>query len=416
MRRVVVTGMGMISPLGVGVDFSWNNLIAGKSGIDNLKFEAPYLNSQVAGSVPLGSKSEGKWSKDDYRKVRGISPFIEYALAATDQAIEDSGLSDLTEEEKERFGVVVGSGIGGLQQIYENSALLASNNYRKVSPFFIPSALINLNAGQISIKYGLKGPNLSLTTACATGTHGIIDAYNLIRSDDADIMVAGASEDPINPIGILGFDRMRALSTKHNNNPTEASRPWDKDRDGFVIAEGAGILILEELEHAKKRGAKIYAEIIGYGLSGDASHITTPLIDGSGAGRAMECAINKAKINKFEVDYINAHGTSTPLGDKAEVMAVKKVLGDHAYKVSMSSTKSATGHLLGAAGAIEAIFSILAINNNIIPPTLNLHNPDEGCDIDLVPLVAKEKKVNVAVSNSFGFGGTNGSVVFSKFS
>ncbi|MDR0484599.1 MAG: beta-ketoacyl-[acyl-carrier-protein] synthase II [Alphaproteobacteria bacterium] len=456
MKRVVITGMGIVSPVGVGVDTAWNNIINSKSGIvKTSSFNVESLPSHVSGEIPLGSYAEGKWNPEEWvspKELRRIDKFIAYAIAASKQAMADANFGELTEEEKENFGVHLGAGIGGLQTIYENSLALGrdqvlldnipeealikeklpegsifldenkeknvyKNSYKKISPFFIPGALINLPSGHISIEYGLKGPNLSIVTACATGTHAIGDSYKLIRDGEAIAMVAGGAESSVNPIGVAGFAKMNALSTKFNNdNPAKASRPWDKDRDGFVIAEGAGVLILEEYEHAKARGAKIYAEIVGYGTSGDSHHITAPCADGNGAARCMERALKFSGVKKEDIGYINAHGTSTPLGDKAEVAAIKRVFGDHAYKLSVSSTKSATGHLLGATGAVEAIFSAKALQDGILPPTLNLDNPDEGCDLDFVPHKAKKKDIQYSLSNSFGFGGTNGTLVFKKYS
>lgn len=420
MKRVVVTGMGIVSPVGVGIETAWNNIINSKSGLVNTKgYDVSSLPSLVSGEVPEGSYSEGKWNSEEWvdtKELRRIDKFIVYAISAARQAMQDANFGELSEEDKEEFGVHLGSGIGGLQTIYENSVILGNNQYKKISPFFIPASLINLPSGHISIEYGLKGPNLSIVTACATGTHAIGDSYKMIRDGEVKMMIAGGTEASVNPIGIAGFARMNALSTKYNDNPTQASRPWDKGRDGFVIAEGSGVLVLEEYEHAKARGAKIYAEILGYGSSGDANHITSPCADGDGAARCMERALRFGGVKKEDIGYINAHGTSTPLGDKAEIQGIKKVFGEHAYKLSVSSTKSSTGHLLGASGAVEAIFSIKALQDGILPPTLNLENPDEGCDLDLVPLVAKKKDINYAMSNSFGFGGTNGTLIFKKYS
>ena len=422
MKRVVVTGMGIVSPVGVGVNTAWDNIINSKSGLGKTSgFDASSLPSHVSGEVPLGSYEEGKWNPEEWvdaKELRRIDKFIAYAISASRQAMQDANFGELTEAEKEEFGVHLGSGIGGLQTIYENSVLLGNDQYRKMSPFFIPAALINLPSGHVSIEYDLKGPNLSIVTACATGTHAIGDSYKMIRDGEALMMIAGGAEASVNPIGVAGFARMNALSTQYNDNPQAASRPWDKGRDGFVIAEGSGVLVLEEYEHAKARGAKIYAEIVGYGSSGDANHITAPCADGNGAARCMERALRFGGIKKEDIGYINAHGTSTPLGDKAEIQGIKKVFGEHAYNLSVSSTKSATGHLLGASGAIEAIFSIKALQTEILPPTLNLENRDEEVDpkIDLVPLVSKKKDIQYAMSNSFGFGGTNGTLIFKKYS
>lgn len=419
MRRVVITGMGVVSPVGVGVDYAWKNLIESKSGIVKINsFNTDVLPSKIAGEIPLGSVNDGLWNVEDWisaKEARRIDKFIAYALAAAKQAMVDSGLLEiLTEKQKEEFGVNIGAGIGGLQEIYTNSLLLGTDQYRKMSPFFIPAALINLASGMASIEYGLTGPNTSVVTACATGTHAIGDSYRLIKHGYANFMLAGGAESSVNPIGVAGFARMNALSTNFNDNPSAASRPWDKDRDGFVVAEGAGVVVLEEYEHAKKRGATIHGEVCGYGMSGDANHITSPCANGSGAARCMERAILEAKINPEEIGYINAHGTSTPLGDTAEVQAIKKVLGKHAYKCPVSSTKSATGHLLGAAGAFEAIMVLKALQTAIIPPTLNLDNPEEGCDLNFVPKTSQEHKINYAMSNSFGFGGTNGTLILKK--
>jgi 3-oxoacyl-[acyl-carrier-protein] synthase II len=416
MRRVVVTGMGIVSPLGVGVEHVWKRLLNAESGISGIQScDVSDLPCKIAGSVPLGDTASGKFNADDYvspKDQKKMDPFIIMAMGAAHEAVADSGWVAESDEDKERTGVMIGSGIGGLQGIYETSLLLAEKGPRRVSPFFIPSCLINLASGHVSIKYGFKGPNHSVVTACATGSHAIGDAARLIALDDADVMVAGGAESTICRIGIAGFAAARALSTGYNDNPTAGSRPWDKGRDGFVMGEGAGVVILEEYEHAKKRGAKIYAEVVGYGLSGDAHHITAPAENGDGGFRAMKAAFKRAQMNIEDIDYINAHGTSTPLGDEIELGAVKRLFGDHAYKITMSSTKSAIGHLLGAAGAVEAIFSILAIRDQVAPPTLNLEDPSDGCDIDLAPKQAKPRKIRAALSNSFGFGGTNASVIF----
>jgi 3-oxoacyl-[acyl-carrier-protein] synthase II len=415
MRRVVVTGMGMVTPLGDGVDTNWRRLLAAESGIRSIQaFDTSDLATRIAGEVPLGDKGNGHFNVDSYlapKDQRKLDRFIVFGLAAAQQAVEDSGWQPQDEEGLTRTGVMIGSGIGGLQTIYETSLVLKERGPRRVSPFFIPSALINLVSGQVSIKYGFKGPNHSVVTACATGAHALGDAARLIQFEDADVMVAGGAEAAICRIGIAGFNACKALSTDFNDTPTQASRPWDKKRDGFVMGEGAGCVVLEEYEHAKKRGAKIYAEIVGYGLSGDAYHITAPSEDGDGAMRAMKAALKRGKLNTDQIDYVNAHGTST-MADTIELGAVKRTFGEDVYKLSMSSTKSATGHLLGAAGAIEAIYSIKSMNDQIVPPTLNLDEPDEGCDIDLVPKQAKQRKVRYALSNSFGFGGTNASLIF----
>ncbi|OFX05109.1 MAG: beta-ketoacyl-[acyl-carrier-protein] synthase II [Alphaproteobacteria bacterium RIFCSPHIGHO2_12_FULL_66_14] len=415
MRRVVVTGMGMVTPLGDGVDTNWRRLLAAESGIRSIQaFDTSDLATRIAGEVPLGDKANGHFNVDTYvapKDQRKLDRFIVFGLAAAEQAVEDSGWKPQDGEGRNRTGVMIGSGIGGLQTIYETSLVLKERGPRRVSPFFIPSALINLVSGQVSIKYGFKGPNHSVVTACATGAHALGDAARLIQLEDADVMVAGGAEAAICRIGIAGFNACKALSTDFNDTPTRASRPWDKKRDGFVMGEGAGCVVLEEYEHAKKRGAKIYAEIVGYGLSGDAYHITAPSEDGDGAMRAMKAALKRGKINTDQIDYVNAHGTST-MADTIELGAVKRTFGEDVYKLSMSSTKSATGHLLGAAGAIEAIYAIKSMNDQVVPPTLNLEEPDEGCDIDLVPKQAKQRKVRYVLSNSFGFGGTNASLIF----
>ena len=416
MRRVVVTGMGLITPLGSGVKTNWERLIAGQSGVRSIQsFDVSDLPSRIAGQVPPGDTATGGFNANDYvspKDQRKMDRFIVYALAAAQQAVEHSGWKPEREEDRCRTGVMIGSGIGGLETIYEGSITLKDKGPRRMSPFFIPSALINLASGHVSIRYGFKGPNHAPVTACSTGAHALGDAARMIALEDADVMVAGGAEAAICRLGIAGFAAARALSTNFNDTPERASRPWDRDRDGFVMGEGAGVVVLEELEHAKKRGAPIYAELIGYGLSGDAYHITAPAEDGDGAFRAMESALKRARLNPEDIDYVNAHGTSTPLGDEIELGAIKRLFGPAAYKISMSSTKSAIGHLLGAAGSVEAIYSILAIRDQVVPPTLNLDNPSEGCDIDLVPKQAKQRKVHAALSNSFGFGGTNASLVF----
>jgi 3-oxoacyl-[acyl-carrier-protein] synthase II len=420
MRRVVVTGLGLLTPLGYGVDVTWARLIGGESGIGTIQAcDVSDLACRIAGEIPLGDGGNGDFNADDCippKEQRKMDLFIVYALAAAIQAVEDSGWMPQGEEDQNRTGVMIGSGIGGLPAIAEASITLKERGARRISPFFIPSALINLASGHVSIKYGFRGPNHSVVTACATGAHAIGDAARIIAIDDADVMVAGGTEAAVCRLGIAGFAAARALSTNFNDTPKKASRPWDRDRDGFVMGEGAGIVVLEELEHAKKRNATIYAEVTGYGLSGDAHHITAPAEDGNGGYRAMEMALKRAELNVEDIDYINAHGTSTPLGDEIELGAVKRLFGDHAYDLSMSSTKSAIGHLLGAAGAVEAAFSVLAVHNGVIPPTLNLENPSEGCDIDLVPLEAKERPLKNALSNSFGFGGTNASLIFTHYS
>ncbi len=417
-RRAVITGLGLVTPLGVGAEHVWRRLIAGESGIRAVQsFDVSDLSAKIAGQVPRGETASGLFNADDWvlpKDQRKMDEFIVYALAAAAQAVADSGWAPTDEGDRERTGVMIGSGIGGLPAINEGALAMSEKGPRRMSPFFIPACLINLASGHVSIRYGFKGPNHSVVTACSTGAHAIGDAARLILWDDADVMVAGGTEAAVCRLGIAGFAASRALSTSFNDTPAKASRPWDKDRDGFVMGEGAGVVVIEEREHALKRGAKIYAEVIGYGLTGDAYHITAPSPDGRGAFRAMQNAIKRAGLQPDQIDYINAHGTSTPLGDEIELGAVKRLFGDHAYKLSMSSTKSAIGHLLGAAGSVEAIFSILAMRDGVVPPTLNLDNPSEGCDIDLVPHRAKERPVRYALSNSFGFGGTNASLVFGR--
>ncbi len=419
MRRVVVTGIGMVSPLGGSAESSWSRLLAGESGAVNVtRCDVSDLASQIACEVPRGDGSGGTFNANDWmdpKDQRKADEFILFGMAAATQALADAQWAPSTDEDKHRTGVMVGSGIGGIGTIYETSVTLFEKGPRRVSPFFIPSAIINLASGWISIRHGLKGPNHSVVTACSTGAHAIGDASRLIMLGDADVMVAGGTESPINRISLAGFAACRALSTGFNNEPKRASRPYDKDRDGFVMGEGSGVVVLEELEHAKARGAKIYAEIVGYGMSGDAYHITSPAEDGDGAYRCMSAALKRAGLQASEIDYINAHGTSTPLGDEIELRAVERLLGNDTTKASMSSTKSATGHLLGAAGAIEAIFSILTIRDQIVPPTLNLDNPSVETAIDLVPHKAKARKVDAVLSNSFGFGGTNASLVFKRY-
>jgi 3-oxoacyl-[acyl-carrier-protein] synthase II len=416
MRRVVVTGIGLVTPLGVGTDNNWRRLLAGESGLRAIQsFDVSDLPAKIAGQVPRGSTESGLFNTDDWvppKDQKKMDLFIVYAIGAAVQAIEDSGWKPEDDESRERTGVMIGSGIGGLPGIAEMALTLHERGPRRVSPFFIPASLINLASGNVSIRYGFKGPNHAVVTACSTGAHALGDAARLIQIDDADVMVCGGAEAAICRLGMAGFAASRALSTNFNDEPSRASRPWDKDRDGFVMGEGAGIVVLEEYEHAKKRGAKIYGELIGYGMSGDAHHVTAPAEDGNGAFRSMRNALKRANLAPDQIDYINAHGTSTPLGDEIELGAVKRLFGDHAYKLSMSSTKSAIGHLLGAAGSVEAIFSILAMRDGMAPPTLNLDNPSEGCDIDLVPKHAKERKIRHVLSNSFGFGGTNASLIF----
>lgn len=419
MRRVVITGIGLVTPLGVGTSHVWDRLTAGQSGIRGIQsFDVSDLPAKIAGQVPSGSTEEGYFDADHYmapKDRRKVDNFILYGMSAAQQAVEDAGWLPEDEESRERTGVMIGSGIGGLQWIADSAVLLEEKGPRRISPFFIPAALINLASGQVSIRYGFKGPNHAVVTACSTGAHAIGDAARLIQLNDADVMVAGGAEAAVCRLGVAGFAAARALSTGFNDTPERASRPWDEARDGFVMGEGAGVVILEELEHAKKRGARIYAEVLGYGLSGDAHHITAPAEDGNGGYRSMRAALRSAQLSPEDVDYVNAHGTSTPLGDEIELGAVKSLFGDAAYKLSMSSTKSAIGHLLGAAGAVESIFCCLAIDQGVVPPTLNLDTPSPGCDIDLVPHEAKERKVNVALSNSFGFGGTNASLVLGSY-
>ena len=416
MRRVVVTGMGLVTPLGIGLERVWGRLLAGESGIRAIQsFDVSDLPSRVAAQVPRGDRDSGLFNADDWvppKDQRRMDQFIVYAMAAAVQAVEDAGWEPDSDEERERTGVMIGSGIGGLPGISDAAITLHERGPRRISPFFIPSSLINLASGNVSIRYGFKGPNHSVVTACSTGAHAIGDAARLIMLDDADVMVCGGTEAAICRLGLAGFASARALSTAFNDDPPRASRPWDQERDGFVMGEGAGILVLEEYEHAKNRGARIYAEVIGYGMSGDAFHLTAPAEDGNGAFRSMRNALKSAHLTPDKIDYINAHGTSTPLGDEIELGAVKRLFGEHSYKLSMSSTKSAIGHLLGAAGSVEAIFAILALRDGVVPPTLNLDNPSPSCDIDLVPKQARERKVTYVLSNSFGFGGTNASLIF----
>ncbi|RDD62438.1 beta-ketoacyl-ACP synthase II [Ferruginivarius sediminum] len=420
MRRVVVTGLGLVTPLGCGVPAVWDRLVAGQSGIRSIQsFDVSDLPAKVAGQVPRGETSEGNYNPDDFvapKDQRKLDEFIVYGLVAAQQAVEDSGWKPDDEEALERTGVMIGSGIGGLQTIYEGALTVHERGPRRLSPFFIPSSLINLVSGHVSIKYGFRGPNHSVVTACSTGAHAIGDASRLIGLGDADVMVAGGAEAAVCRVGIAGFSAARALSTGFNDTPERASRPWDKGRDGFVMGEGAGIVVLEELEHAKQRGAHIYGEVVGYGMSGDAYHITAPAEDGNGGYRAMRNALRSAGLDPEKIGYVNAHGTSTPKGDEIELGAVKQLFADHAYKLRMSSTKSAIGHLLGAAGAVEAIFSILALKHGIAPPTLNLDDPSPGCgDVNLVPYKAQEFEAEYALSNSFGFGGTNASLVVAAY-
>ena len=408
-RRVVVTGLGIISPVGIGIAAAWSNIIAGKSGISRItRFDASTFPTQIAGEVK--DFDVAKWLSP--KEARRFDAFIHFGLAAAIDALKDSGI-DLDQEQREQVGVCIGSGIGGLPLIEDTHNAMLAGGMRKISPFFVPGTIINLISGQLSIMYGLKGPNLAVVTACTTANHSIGEAGRLIEYGDADVMIAGGSESCVSRLGVGGFCAARALSGR-NDDPASASRPWDRDRDGFVLGEGAGILVLEEYDHAKARGAKIYCELAGYGMSADAHHITAPCEDGEGAVRCMANAMRNAGVNRDQVDYINAHGTSTPLGDIAETVAVRNCFGDHAKKLAVSSTKSMTGHLLGAAGGVEAVFTALAVRDQVAPPTINLFNPDPQCDLDYVPNTARQMKIDVAVSNSFGFGGTNGTLVFRK--
>ncbi len=417
-RRVVVTGIGAVTPLFATAEGTWAKLINGESGLGLITIFNPEESPcKIAGEVKCGTE-EGMFNLDSYvdiKEQKKMDRFIHFAMGAADQAIADSGWKAESEEQQYRTGVMIGSGIGGLPAIEKTAITMKERGIRKISPFFIPQSLINLASGQVSIKHGYMGPNHAIVTACATGTHAIGDSARMIEYGDVDVMIAGGAESAICEVGIGGFASLRALSTNFNDNPAAGSRPWDKNRDGFVMGEGAGIVVLEELEHAKKRGAKIYAEVMGYGMSGDAYHITAPESSGRGSTYAMKLALKHAGMNPEDIDYINAHGTSTPMGDEIEVNSVKKVFGDHSYKLSMSSTKSSIGHLLGAAGAVEAIFSIQAIRDNVAPPTLNLDEPSEGCDIDLVAKQAKQRKIDVVMSNSFGFGGTNACLILKRF-
>ncbi len=416
MRRVVVTGLGLVTPLGTGVSGNWERLIAGQSGLGLIdRFDVSDLPAKVAGLVPTDPTDPLHFNPDvvgSAKDRRRMDDFIVFGMAAAIEAVTDSGWIPQDAEDRERTGVMIGSGIGGLPNIGETEKILMAGGPRKVSPFFIPSSLINLVSGHVSIRFGFQGPNHAVVTACSTGAHAIGDAARIIKYGDADVMVAGGAEAAVCRLGMAGFAAARALSTDFNDDPTAASRPWDERRDGFVMGEGSGVVVLEEYEHAKARGAKIYGEVLGYGMSGDAYHITSPAEDGNGGFRAMRNAINDAKITPTDIDYINAHGTSTVMGDRIELGAVKRLFGDHAYHLAMSSTKSAIGHLLGAAGSVEAIYSLLAMNHGIVPPTLNLDSPSEGCDINLVAKVAQQRPVKYALSNSFGFGGTNASLVF----
>ncbi len=417
MRRVVVTGMGMLTPLGCGVEATWERILASKSGAGTItRFDADHLATNYACEIPLGDGTDGTYDPNAWmepKEQRKVDPFIRYGMCAADQAIADSGWVAQSDEDKERTGVMIGSGIGGLSAVADTAVLLKEKGPRRVSPFFIPSALINLASGQVSIKHGFKGPNHSVVTACSTGAHAIGDAARLIALDDADVMIAGGCEAPISELGIAGFNACKALSTQHRDDPETASRPYDQTRDGFVMGEGAGVVVLEEYEHAKARGATIYAEVLGYGLSGDAYHITAPSPDGDGGFRSMSAALKRAGRNAEELDYINAHGTST-MADTIELGAVARLMGAGASKATMSSTKSSIGHLLGAAGSVEAIFSILAIRDQVAPPTINLNTPEPDLPLDLAPNQPRARKVDLVLSNSFGFGGTNASLVMGK--
>ena len=418
MRRVVITGLGMVTPLGCGVEVTWRRLLAGTSAASAIEsFDVSDLACRIACQIPLGDGSDGTFDPDQWmepKEQRKVDPFIVYAMAAARQALDDAGWRPATEEDKIASGVLIGSGIGGIGGIYDASITLYERGPRRVSPFFIPGRLINLASGYVSIEFGLKGPNHSVVTACSTGAHAIGDAARLVALGDAEVMVAGGTESPINRLSLAGFAACRALSTGYNDSPERASRPYDEGRDGFVMGEGAGIVVLEEYEHAKARGAKMYAEVIGYGLSGDAYHITSPTEDGDGAFRCMSAAIKRAGISPSDIDYINAHGTSTPLGDEIELRAVERVMGNAAAKLAMSSTKSEIGHLLGAAGSVEAIFSVLAMRDGVAPPTINLDSPSVETAIDLVPHQPKPRSIDVVLSNSFGFGGTNASLVLRR--
>ena len=418
MRRVVVTGLGMVTPLACGVEPTWQRLIEGQSGLRRIdRFDVSDIPSKVAGQIPRGDGSEGTYNPDQWmepKEQRKVDDFIVYGMCAARQALDDAGWRPTSRDDQIATGVLIGSGIGGVEGIAANAVILKERGPRRISPFFIPGRIINLASGYVSIEFGLKGPNSAVVTACSTGSHAIGDAGRMIALGDADVMVAGGAESPVNRISIAGFAAMRALSTNFNDTPERASRPYDKDRDGFVMGEGAGVLVLEEYEHAKQRGAKIYAELVGYGLSGDAYHISAPSPDGDGALRCMTAAIRRAGVSPAEIDYINAHGTSTPLGDELELEAVHKLVGNAAGRMCMSSTKSSIGHLLGAAGAVEAIFTILALRDGVVPPTINLDNPSVETPVDLVPHHAKKKDIDVVLSNSFGFGGTNASVVFRR--
>jgi 3-oxoacyl-[acyl-carrier-protein] synthase II len=417
MRRVVITGLGLVTPLGVGVPNVWKQLLDGKSGIRAItSFDVSDLGTKIAGQVPHGT-NPGDLNLDalfDHQERRRLEPFLQYGIAAAVEAVADSGWAPATDDQRDRTGVLLGSGIGGLERIAENALLLHEKGPRRISPFFIPMALINESSGLVSMRFGFRGPCTSVVTACATGANAIGDASRLIQYGDADVMVAGGTECATGRLSLAGFAAMRALGSGYNDRPTEASRPWDKDRDGFILGEGAGVVVLEEYEHAKARGAKIYAEVTGYGISGDAYHLSAPEPEGAGAFRAMKTALGHAKLRPEQLGYVNAHATSTPVGDPVELKALRRLLGDAVGQVSISSTKSAIGHLLGAAGAVEAIFTVLALRDQVAPPTLNLHAPEDAEGLDLVPLTAKQRRIDHALNNSFGFGGTNAALVLSR--
>jgi 3-oxoacyl-[acyl-carrier-protein] synthase II len=420
MRRVVVTGMGMVTPLGCGVETNWSRLIAAESGARKIvTFEVSDISCRIAGMIPYGDGTDGTYNPDQWmepKEQRKVDKFIVYAMCAAKQALDHAGWHPKTPDDQNNTGVLIGAGIGGVEGIADTAVTLKERGPRRVSPFFIPGRIINLASGYVSIEHGLKGPNHAVVTACSTGSHAIGDAGRMIALGDADVMLAGGTESPVNRISLAGFAAVRALTTAFNDTPTKASRPYDKDRDGFLMGEGAGVVVLEEYEHAKARGATMYAELVGYGMSGDAFHITAPTADGDGAFRCMKAAIKRAGIEPSDIDYINAHGTSTPLGDEIELGAVERVVGNAASRISMSSTKSSIGHLLGAAGAVEAIYCVLAMRDGIAPPTLNLDNPSVETPIDLVPHQARKRDINVVLSNSFGFGGTNASLIFRRAS
>ena len=420
MRRVVVTGMGMLTPLGCGVETTWSRLLKGESGAKRIEtFDVSDISCKIAGVIPRGEGSDGTFNPDQWmepKEQRKVDDFIVFAMCVARQALDDAGWRPQSYDDQTSTGVLIGSGIGGVERIAANAIVLHEKGPRRISPFFVPGSIINLASGYVSIEFGLKGPNHAVVTACSTGAHAIGDAARMVALGDADVMVAGGTESPVNRMALAGFAALRAVSTGFNDEPKRASRPYDKDRDGFVMSEGAGAVVLEALDHAKARGAKIYAELIGYGMSGDAYHITAPAPDGDGAFRCMSMAVKRAGIAIGDIDYINAHGTSTPLGDEIELAAVQRLAGNAAGRISMSSTKSCIGHLLGAAGAVEAIFSILAIRDRVAPPTINLDNPSVETPIDLVPRVARKREIDTVLSNSFGFGGTNASLIFTRYS